>query len=39
MAAKEMAARLEGEVAALRTMAELPVRSTPMDKVCADWDF
>jgi hypothetical protein len=39
MAAKEMAARLEGEVAALRNMAELPTRPTPMDKLCADWDI
>jgi hypothetical protein len=31
MAAKEMTARLEGEVAALRTVAELPARPTPMD--------
>jgi hypothetical protein len=31
MAAKEMTARLEGEVAALRTVAELPAGPTPMD--------
>jgi hypothetical protein len=32
MAAKQMTARLEGEVAA-------PARPTPMDQLLADWDI
>jgi hypothetical protein len=39
MAAKEMTARLEGEVVALRTVAKLPARPTPMDRLLADWDI
>jgi hypothetical protein len=39
MAAKEMTARLDGEVVALRTVAKLPARPTPMDRLLADWDI
>jgi hypothetical protein len=35
----EMTARLEGEVAALRTVAKLPARPTPVDQLLADWDI
>ena len=38
-AAQEMTARLEGEVAALRTGGQAAARSTAMDKLHADWDI
>ena len=38
LAAKEMTARLEDEVAALRSGGQNGAQPTPMDKLHADWD-